>query len=308
MSDLIWSAGVILLGFVFISMAIVIVPQQRAYIVERLGSYHETFSAGPHFIIPFIDRIAYRFTLQEVPMDSAPQEVTTRDNVTVQMDGIIFYQVTDPKAAAYGTTNIKFAIESLAKTAMRAQAGKMQLDELFEGRQQLNGVVVTAIDEAATNWGVKVKRFEVKDIKPPANVLASMQKQMEAERDKRARIAQSEGVRTEQINIAEGQRQAAISASEGQRQAAINRADGEAAAILKVAEATAEALRKVGEAIGQPGGERAVQMKVAEKYVDSFGQIAKAGTTVVVPANMGDMASLVTAGMEIFKSAKTMKT
>lgn len=299
MFDLAILAVLALAVIVIVAQSVRIVPQQTAFVVERLGRYHVTMEAGPHILIPFIDRVAYKIPLQEIPLDTAPQAAITRDNVTVTMDGVLYYQVTDPRAAAYGTANYQFAIENLAKTTLRSAAGQRELDKLLEDREALNRAVVDALDEASVNWGVKVKRYEVKDITPPESVLRAMQMQLEAEREKRARIARSEGAKTEQINIAEGERQAAIAKSEGEKQAAINRAHGEAEAIRTVADATAAAIAAVGGATEKPGGIKAVELQVAERYVAAFGEIAKESTTLVVPANLGDLASLMTTGMQI---------
>jgi len=288
-------------AIVLVAKAVVIVPQQSAFLVERLGRYSETLDAGLHILVPFIDRIAYKVPLQEIPMDTDPQGAITADNVTVTLDGVLYYRVTDAHAAAYGTSDYETAIEMLAKTTLRSEVGKRELDKLLEERSTINTAVVAALDEAGASWGVKVMRYEVKDIIPPQNVLEAMQMQLTAERKKRALIAQSEGQRTEEINLAEGKKAAAIAESEGEKAAAINRAEGEAAAILAVAAATAEALEKIGAASQTAGGEKAMQLKVAEQYVAAFGNIAKEGNTVVVPANMGDLAGLITSAMSITK-------
>lgn len=284
---------------VTVAKGIRIVPQQSAYVVERLGKYHATLEAGLHILIPYIDRVAHRIPLQEIPMDTEPQTAITRDNVTVTVDGVLYYQVTDAQAAAYGTSNFRMAIEMLAKTTLRSEIGKRELDRLLEERGAMNAAVVAALDEASQGWGVKVLRYEVKDITPPASVRAAMEMQLTAEREKRAVIAKSEGERTQQVNVAEGEKSAAIAASEGDKQAAINRAEGEALALKLVAEATAEAIEKVASAIQKPGGEDAIRLKVAEQYVQAFGNIAKQGNTVVVPANLGELATLITSAMNI---------
>lgn len=292
-----------IVAVVLVAKSVVIVPQQSAYIVERLGRYSATLDAGLHILAPFIDRVAYKVPLQEIPMDTDPQGAITADNVTVTMDGVLYYRVTDAHAAAYGTSDYETAIEMLAKTTLRSEVGKRELDKLLEERSTINTAVVAALDEAGSSWGVKVMRYEVKDILPPQNVLEAMQMQLTAERQKRALIARSEGQRAEEINLAEGKKAAAIAESEGEKAAAINRAEGEAAAILAVAEASAQALEKIGAASQTSGGEKAMQLKVAEQYVAAFGNIAKQGTTVVVPANMGDLASLITGAMSITKGA-----
>jgi len=290
-----------LFAVVTIIKCIRIVPQQSAFIVERLGKFHATLDAGLHILIPFVDRVAYRVPLQEIPMDTDPQAAITKDNVTVTIDGVLYYQVTDPQSAAYGTSDFEAAIEMLAKTTLRSEVGKRELDRLLEERGTINAAVVSALDEASQGWGVKVLRYEVKDITPPESILHAMQMQLTAEREKRALIARSEGQRAEQVNLAEGEKSAAIAASEGNKLAAINKAEGEARALTMVAEATAEAIEKIASAIQKPGGEQAIQLKVAEQYVGAFGNIAKQGTTVVVPADMSNLASLITGAMSIVK-------
>ncbi len=289
-------------AIVTVVKAVRIVPQQSAYVVERLGKYFGTLEAGLHFLIPFVDRVAYEVPLQEIPLDEGTAlSAITRDNVTVSIDGVLYYQVTDARQAAYGTADYEAAIEVLAKTTLRSEVGKRDLDKLLEDRQSINTAVISALDEAALNWGVKVLRYEVKDITPPESVLKAMQMQMTAEREKRALIARSEGQRTEEINLAEGKKKAAIAESEGEREAAVNRAEGEAAAVRAMASATAEALERVAQALQKPGGQQAVELKVAERYVDAFANIAKQGTTVVVPANMSDLSGLITSAMSVMK-------
>ncbi|WP_303785107.1 SPFH domain-containing protein [Azovibrio restrictus] len=289
-------------ALVFVAKAVRVVPQQSAYVVERLGRYHETLMAGLHFLVPMIDRVAYRHSLKEVPYDVDPQVCITRDNTQVQIDGILYYQVTDPRQASYGTSDFELAIEQLAKTALRSEAGKRDLDRLLEDRETINRTVVAALDEASLTWGVKVLRYEIKDIVPPDSVLRSMQLQITAEREKRAKIAESEGERQKEINLAEGEKQAAIAMSEGEMTAAINKARGEAEAVRLVAEATADAIRQVAAAISSPGGMEAVNLKVAEQYVGAFGNIAKQGTTLIVPGNMADISSLVATALKVVKS------
>ncbi|MDR3056151.1 MAG: SPFH/Band 7/PHB domain protein [Zoogloeaceae bacterium] len=281
-----------------------IVPQQSAYVVERWGRYHDTWTAGIHFLIPFFERIAYQHSIKEIPYDVAPQVCITRDNTQVQIDGILYYQVTDPKQASYGTSSFELAIEQLAKTALRSEAGKRDLDRLLEDRETINRTVVAVLDEASLTWGVKVLRYEIKDIVPPDSVLRSMQLQITAEREKRAKIAESEGERQKEINLAEGEKQAAIAMSEGQMAAAINKAKGEAEAVRLVAEATADALRLVANAIKDPGGIEAVNLKVAQQYVDAFGNIAKQGNTLIIPGNLADISSLVASALKVVKSEK----
>ena len=296
--------ALILIGFGGMTMVkmLRIVPQQTACVVERLGRYHATLEPGLHIIVPFVDRIAYIHLLKEVPYDVQPQVCITKDNTQVQIDGILYFQVTDPKLASYGTSDFRTAIENLAKTTLRSEVGKRDLDKLLEDRQTINVAVVNALDEASSGWGVKVLRYEVKDIVPPAPVINAMQLQITAEREKRAKIAESEGERQKAINIAEGQKQAAIAKSEGDKAAAINNAQGQAQAILAIADATAQALAITGKAISQPGGQEAVNLKVAQQYLESFGNIAKTSNTVVVPANLSDPAAFIAGALKVAQS------
>ena len=283
-----------------------IVPQQNAWIVERLGKYKTTLSPGFNAIIPFIDRVAYKHSLKEIPLDVPSQVCITRDNTQLQVDGILYFQVTDPMRASYGSSNYVMAISQLAQTTLRSVIGRLELDKTFEERDMINAKVVEAVDEAALNWGVKVLRYEIKDLTPPAEILRAMQAQITAEREKRAVIATSEGKRQEQINLAEGQKQAAIAKSEGEKQAQINNAQGEAAAITEVANATAAALMRVAEAIRQPGGQEAVQLKVAEKAVDAYSRVAlDAKTTLVVPSNMTEVSALISSAMKMVQANKS---
>jgi len=286
----------------FVAKAVRIVPQQHAWVVERLGKFHATLSPGLNIVIPFVDRVAYRHSLKEVPLDVPSQVCITRDNTQLAVDGVLYFQVTDPQRASYGSSNYIIAITQLAQTTLRSVIGKMELDKTFEEREFINTRIVNAIDEAAMNWGVKVLRYEIKDLTPPAEILRSMQQQITAEREKRALIASSEGRKQEQINIATGQKEAAIAKSEGDKQAQINNAQGEAAAVLAVAEATAEAIRKIAQSIQMPGGMEAVNLKVAERFVDAFGQLARTGNTLIVPANLADVSSLISAAMTVVKS------
>ncbi len=286
---------------IFIYQTFKIVPQQNAWVVERLGKYDRTLSPGLKFVVPFIERVAYKHSLKEVPLDVPSQVCITKDNTQLQVDGIIYFQVTDPMRASYGSSNYIFAITQLAQTLLRSVIGKMELDKTFEERDTINASVVNALDEAASNWGVKVLRYEIKDLTPPAAILHSMQAQITAEREKRALIAASEGRKQEQINIATGEREAFIARSEGQRQAEINNAQGQAAAIVAVAIANAEAIRKVAEAIRSPGGEQAVQLKVAERAVEAFAQLAKQNNTMIVPGNMSEVSALIGTAMALMK-------
>ncbi|WP_374565457.1 SPFH domain-containing protein [Ideonella sp.] len=296
---------VFFIAVLFIARSVKVVPQQNAWIVERLGRYHATLAPGLNILVPFVDRLAYRHSLKEIPLDVPSQVCITRDNTQLTVDGILYFQVTDPMRASYGSSNYIIAITQLAQTTLRSVIGKMELDRTFEEREIINSSVVAALDEAALNWGVKVLRYEIKDLTPPAAILHSMQAQITAEREKRALIAASEGRRQEQINIATGEREAFIARSEGAKQAEINKAQGEAAAILAVAEATAGAIRQVAAAIQSPGGEQAVQLKVAEKAVEAYAQLAQKNNTMIVPGNMSEVSSLVASAMALMRSPAT---
>jgi regulator of protease activity HflC (stomatin/prohibitin superfamily) len=297
----------LLVVVVFIVKSVTIVPQQHAWVVERLGKFHVTLTPGLKIVIPFVDRIAYKHSLKEIPLDTPSQVCITRDNTQLAVDGVLFFQVTDPQRASYGASNYVVAITQLAQTTLRSVIGKLELDKTFEEREFINHSVVSAIDEAAMNWGVKVLRYEIKDLTPPAEILRSMQAQITAEREKRALIASSEGRKQEQINIATGQKEAAIAKSEGDKQAAINNAQGQAAAVLAIAEATAEAIRKVANSIQAPGGMEAVNLKVAEKYVEAFAGLAKANNTLILPANLADVGSLIATAMTVVRSQPAPK-
>lgn len=290
------------LGVIFAIKAIKVVPQQSAWIVERLGKFHAVLNPGLNVVIPFIDRVAYKHSLKEVPLDTPSQVCITKDNTQLSVDGVLFFQVTDPMRASYGTSNYIIAITQLAQTTLRSVIGKMELDKTFEERELINKSVVSAIDEAALNWGVKVLRYEIKDLTPPAVILQAMQQQITAEREKRAVVAASEGRMQEQINVATGAREAAIAESEGEKQAAINRAEGEAAATIAIAKATAEALRQIAEATQSPGGMDAVNLKVAQQYVEAFANVAKQSNTVLLPSNMSDMGSMIASAMSIMRN------
>jgi len=290
------------IAVIFISQTFKIVPQQNAWVVERLGKYDRTLTPGLKFVLPFIEKVAYKHSLKEVPLDVPSQVCITRDNTQLQVDGIIYFQVTDPMRASYGSSNYLVAITQLAQTLLRSVIGKMELDKTFEERDTINASVVSALDEAAANWGVKVLRYEIKDLTPPAEILRSMQAQITAEREKRALIAASEGRKQEQINIATGEREAYIARSEGQRQAEINNAQGQASAITAVADATAGAITKIAEAIRSPGGEQAVQLKVAEKAVEAYAQLAQKNNTMIVPGNMSEVSALIATAMTLLKS------
>jgi regulator of protease activity HflC (stomatin/prohibitin superfamily) len=287
--------------WVFFKTAVV-VPQQNAFVVERLGRFSGVLEAGFHILVPFVDVIRYRHMLKEQAIDIPEQICITRDNVQVGVDGILYLKVMDPERASYGISNYVFAITQLAQTTLRSEMGKIELDKTFEERSQINIQVVTEVDKASESWGVKVLRYEIKNITPPQDVIAAMEKQMRAEREKRSVILTSEGERDAAINTAEGQKQQVIKASEAKKQQQINEAEGQASAILAVARATAEGIRSVAEAIKAEGGFEAVQLRVAEQYVDRFGSIAKAGNTLVVPANLADVGSMLALAMNVIQS------
>ena len=288
------------IAVIFITQSVKVVPQQHAWVVERLGKYNGTLTPGLNFLMPFIDKVAYKHLLKEVPLDIASQVCITRDNTQLQVDGILYFQVTDAMRASYGSSNYIVAISQLAQTSLRSVIGKLELDKTFEERDIINAQVVQAIDEAALNWGVKVLRYEIKDLTPPKEILHAMQQQITAEREKRALIAASEGRRQEQINIATGEREAFIARSEGEKQAVINKAQGDAQSITAVAEATAQAIERIAAAIRQPGGAEAVQLKVAEKAVDAYAKVAAdANTTLIVPSNMTEVSALITSAMKM---------
>src|SRR5471030_1027270 len=298
--------GAILLIIVIAIAAqtIKIVPQQHAWVLERLGRYHATLTPGLTIVVPFVDRVAYKHVLKEIPLEVPSQVCITRDNTQLQVDGVLYFQVTDAMKASYGSSNFIYAITQLSQTTLRSVIGKLELDKTFEERDYINHSIVTSLDQAAANWGVKVLRYEIKDLTPPKEILHAMQAQITAEREKRAVIAASEGRKQEQINIATGEREASIARSEGEKQAAINRAQGQAAAIVALADATAAALREVGAAIQSPGGSDAVNLKVAEQYVNAFAQLAKTNNSIIIPANLGEMSGLIAAAMQVVKTQK----
>ena len=291
---------------IFITQSVKVVPQQHAWVIERLGKYNGTLLPGLNFLIPFVDKVAYKHLLKEVPLDIPSQVCITRDNTQLQVDGILYFQVTDAMRASYGSSNYVVAISQLAQTSLRSVIGKLELDKTFEERDIINAQVVQAIDEAALNWGVKVLRYEIKDLTPPKEILHAMQQQITAEREKRALIAASEGRRQEQINIATGEREAFIARSEGEKQAVINKAQGDAQSITAVAEATAGAIERIAAAIRQPGGAEAVQLKVAEKAVDAYSRVAAdATTTLIVPSNMTEVSALISSAMKMVQSQRS---
>jgi regulator of protease activity HflC (stomatin/prohibitin superfamily) len=305
MDSTIIGAVLLVIVIVLAAQTIKIVPQQHAWVLERLGRYHRTLTPGLSFAFPFVDRIAYKHILKEIPLEVPSQVCITRDNTQLQVDGVLYFQVTDPMKASYGSSNFVFAITQLSQTTLRSVIGKLELDKTFEERDFINHSIVSSLDEAAANWGVKVLRFEIKDLTPPKEILHAMQAQITAEREKRALIAASEGRKQEQINIASGGREAAIQKSEGERQAAINQAQGQAAAILAVAEANSQAIQKIAAAIQSHGGMEAVNLKVAEQYVNAFGNLAKQGTTLIVPGNLADMSSMIASALTIVNKGKS---
>jgi regulator of protease activity HflC (stomatin/prohibitin superfamily) len=300
---------VLVLGVVvaFIIEGVRIVPQQSAWVVERLGRFHGTLEPGLNLIIPFLDRVAYTHSLKEVPLDVPEQICITKDNTQLGVDGILYYQVTDPRLASYGSSNYIAAISQLAQTTLRSEIGKMELDKTFESRDEINRQIVASLDEAGRNWGIKVLRYEIKSLTPPEAILRSMQQQITAEREKRALIAKSEGERQQEINVADGEKQAAVLRSEGEKQAAINRAQGEATAIRVIAEATAAGVRAVADAIGDKGGMEAANLKVAQQYIEAFANLAKTSNTLIVPTTASDVAGFVATAMTVLDRARVAK-
>jgi len=293
--------ALVVLVIVVLARTAVVVPQQSAYVVEYLGKYSRTLRAGFHILVPFVERSAYKHTLKEMAFDIPEQLCITKDNVQVGVDGVLYLQVLDPERASYGITDYVFAISQLAQTTLRSEIGKIDLDRTFEERGAINANIVTELDQATDPWGVKVLRYEIKNINPPHDVIEAMEKQMRAEREKRAVILESEGVRDAQINRAEGEKQKVIKESEAKRQQQINEAEGEAQAILAVARATAEGLRQVAAAVSDPGGREAMQLRIAEQYVAQFGELAKEANTLVVPANLSDISSMLALATNIVR-------
>ena len=297
------AAVLAIVAIVVIVKTAVVVPQQNAYIVENLGRYSRTLGAGFHILIPFLERVAYRHSLKEQAIDVEEQICITSDNVQVGVDGVLYLQVMDARKASYGIGEYLFAIAQLAQTTLRSEIGKIELDKTFEERSHINLRVVEELDQASNPWGVKVLRYEIKNINPPRDVLTAMEKQMRAEREKRATVLASEGERDAKINEAEGEKQRVIKESEAAKQQQINEAEGEAAAILAVAEATAEGLKKVAEALNEEGGDKAMQLRVAEDYLERFGNLAREGNTLIVPANLSDVSSMIGAATTVFKQS-----
>ncbi|HOK25979.1 MAG TPA: stomatin-like protein [Bacteroidales bacterium] len=296
--------GLILLGFILISSAVKIVPQRTAIIVERLGKYKATYTAGFQIIIPFIDKVRYRHTLKEQAMDVAPQVCITKDNIAVEVDGILYLQVLDPMKASYGIDNYKFASIQIAQTTMRSVIGKLELDKTFEEREAINNAIVEAVDKASEPWGVKVTRYEVKNISPPQSIRDAMEKQMRAEREKRAIIAESEGTKQAKINVAEGEKQELIKKSEGEMQRRINEAAGRASEIEQIAKATANGLRAIAQAISEENGLNAVNLRIAEQYLTEFGKLAKQNNTIILPSNLTDVGGIIATATAVFNEVK----
>lgn len=301
------SSMILLIVFVAIVLfkTAVVVPQRSEFVIERLGKYRKTLAAGFHVLIPFFDKVAYKRVLKEEPIDIPAQTCITADNVTLEVDGILYLQVVDSKKSAYGIDNYHFAATQLAQTSLRSAIGKITLDNTFEARESLNGQVVDALDQAAANWGVKVLRYEIKDIQPPRTVLEAMEKQMKAEREKRAEIARSEGEKQAIINKAEGDKAEAISLSEGEKTKMINEAEGRAQEILRVADATAEGIRKVAEALASPGGNEAANLEVAKLYINQFGKLASENNTMIIPSNLSDVSGMVASAMKVIQEVKS---
>lgn len=300
--------GVIFLGFILIASMIKIVPQRTAIIVERLGKYRATYSAGFQVLIPFIDKVRYRHTLKEQAIDVAPQVCITKDNIAVEVDGILYLQVLDPQKASYGIDNYRFASIQIAQTTMRSVIGKLELDRTFEERETINGTIVEAVDKASDPWGVKVTRYEVKNISPPQSIRDAMEKQMRAEREKRAIIAESEGTKQAKINNAEGDKQELIKKSEGEMQKRINEAAGRASEIEQIAKATANGLRAIASAISEDNGLNAVNLRIAEQYLTEFGKLAKSNNTMILPSNLTDVAGIVATATSVFNETKDKAT
>ncbi len=299
--------GVLFLAFIVFVKTIRIVPQKMAYIVERLGKYYKTLEAGFHILVPFIDKVAYKHTLKEQALDVPPQDCITKDNIMVEVDGILYMQVIDPQKASYGIRDYQFASVQLAQTTMRSVMGKLDLDKTFEERESINSEIVDAVDKASDPWGVKVTRYEVKNIVPPQSIKDAMEKHMRAEREKRATIAESEGDRQAKINRAEGDRQEMIARSEGEKQKRINEAEGRAVEIQRVAEATAKGIREIAAAINEKGGINAVNLRIAEQYLDEFGKLAKTNNSIIIPSNLSDIAGMIKAAASVIKDQTTAK-
>ncbi|HEY4642366.1 MAG TPA: SPFH domain-containing protein [Thermoanaerobaculia bacterium] len=303
MANLLVAIVVVVFLMIMISRVARVVPQQNAWIVERLGKYSATLNAGFHILVPFLDTVRYKHSLKEVALDVPEQVCITRDNVQVAVDGVLYFKVLDPARASYGISDYTYAISQLAQTNLRSEIGKIELDRTFEERTNINLMVVSEVDKASEAWGVKVLRYEIKNINPPQDVLAAMEKQMRAEREKRATVLQSEGQRDAAINAADGDKQQVIKASEAKKQQAINEAEGQAAAIQSVAIATANGIKQIADAIKTPGGYEAMQLRLAEEYIKQFGQLAKSGNSMIIPANLSDVSSIIAMATNVFKQS-----
>jgi len=297
----IFSIGILVLIVITVFKTARIVPQKTAFIIERLGKYKKTLDAGFHILVPFFDKVSYKHSLKEMAVDVPEQTCITKDNIAVQVDGVLYMQVINPVKASYGIADYMYASSQLAQTTMRSEIGKIELDKTFEEREKINSAIIQAVDKASDPWGVKITRYEIKNITPPRSVKDALEKQMRAEREKRASIAESEGHRQAVINVAEGDRQQAIALSEGEKQKRINEAEGRAKEIELIAIATAEGLRKIAIAIGEPGGAEAVNLRVAEQYINEFGKIAKEGNTIILPNNLSDIAGVVATAKALLK-------
>jgi len=305
------NTSMLILGFVLMVITIIvlfkmlrIVPQRQAFVVERLGKYNRTLDAGFYFLIPFVDKVAYRHSLKEVAIDVPSQMCITKDNISIEIDGVLYMQVLDPKKASYGIDNYFFASSQLAQTTLRSEIGKLELDKTFEERDSINGNIILALDKASAPWGLKITRYEIANINPPQSVKDALEKQMRAERERRAQVAHSEGERESQINIAEGVKQDAILRSEAERDKQMNEAEGKAREIELLAVATAQGIRQIAEAIEAPGGKEAVNLRVAEQYIGEFGNLAKTNNTMIIPSNMGDIAGTVAGLAKVLDGTK----
>src|SRR5881275_3373439 len=301
MGTFIVAVVVVVFAMILVSRIARVVPQQQAWVIERLGKYSGTLNAGFHILVPFMDTVRYKHSLKEIAIDVPEQVCITKDNVQVAVDGVLYFTILNPERASYAITDYNYAISQLAQTNLRSEIGKIDLDKTFEERTTINTAVVTEVDKASEAWGVKVLRYEIKNITPPKDVLAAMEKQMRAEREKRAVVLQSEGQRDAAINAAEGDKQQVIKASEAKKQQAINEAEGQAAAIQSVAIATANGIKQIADAIKTPGGYEAMQLRLAEEYIKQFGQLAKSGNSMIIPANLSDVSSIIAMATNVFK-------
>lgn len=304
---LIVAIGIVIIIIVAVFKTARIVPQKVAFIVERLGKYAKTLDAGFHILIPFLDRVAYKHSLKEVAVDVESQTCITKDNISVEVDGVLYLQVIDPVKASYGIDNYMFASSQLAQTTMRSEIGKLDLDRTFEEREAINSAIIQAVDKASDPWGIKITRYEIKNITPPKSVKDALEKQMRAEREKRAAIAESEGERQSKINVADGEKQEAIAKSEGEKQKRINEAEGRAKEIMLVAKATSEGIKMIASSINQPGGSEAVNLRVAEQYIKEFGNLAKINNTMIIPQSLSDVSGWIATATSVIENVKAGK-